>query len=169
MIEEGLEAFQWLGIIGMIYAVMGLIFAILMTKESPVMLIREKRYDQAMNIMIKVRNESTETWTIKNEFNELKTMVEEDVETSKSIFKDGNKRPLMLITLLKVAFVISFNYGVNIVRLKYTSSFVSEEGYNFSPLIYLTVRLCTFIFTMFSIEYYGRKTHMVASHAGELI
>lgn len=167
MVEESFEAFQWLGILGIIYAIMGLIFAILMTKESPVMLMREKKFDQAMSIMIKVRNETTETWTIKNEFNELKAMVEEDMETSKSIFKDGNKRPLMLIILLKVAFVISFNYGVNIVRLKYTSIFVSQEGYNFSALIYLTIRVCTFVFTMFSIEYYGRKTHMVASHAGK--
>lgn len=165
--DDNFEPFKWIGILGMIYSIMGLVLAIFMTKESPVMLMREKKFDQALKVMIEVRNETTETYSIRNEFNELKMMVEEDLDTSKSIYENGNKRPLMLITLLKVAFVISFNYGVNIVRLKYTSSFITKEGFNFAAMTFLTIRMCVFIFTMFSIEYYGRKTHLVASHAGE--
>lgn len=164
--QEGLSPFQIIGIVGVIYTILGIIFAIFMTRESPVQLMQQKRFDQALSIMVKVRNESSETWSIKNEYNELKAMLEEDSETSDNIFSEGNFRPLMLITLLKVAFVLSFNYGLNMIRLRYSSAFITIEGYNFTALAWLTIRLFAFIFTLFSIELKGRKFHFMISHIG---
>lgn len=169
MVEESLDAFQYVGIIGLIYCVMGIAFTLIFTRESPVKLMREKKFDEAMKIMIQVRNETSETWSIRNEYNELKKMVEEDDETSKNIFENGNTRPLGLITLLKIAFVISFNYGLNYIRLKYTTSFITLEGYNFAPLTFLTVRILVLCFTMFSIEFNGRKIHFLISHAATAV
>lgn len=164
--KEGLVPFQWIGILGVCYTILGIIFAIIMTHESPVQLMQQKQFEKALNVMVKVRNESNETWSIKNEYNELKAMVEEDSETSQNILIDGNMRPLMLITLLKVAYVLSFNYGLNMIRLKYTSAFITEEGYNFSGITYLSIRSIVFVFTIHSVEFNGRKLHFIISHAG---
>jgi hypothetical protein len=164
--EENLSPFQWIGIVGLLYTVLGIVIAIFVTRESPVQLMQQKRFDAALSIMVKVRNESSETWSIRNEYNELKAMVEEDTETSDDIFNDGNFRPLMLITLLKVAFVVSFNYGLNMIRLRYSSAFITSEGYNFTTLAWLTIRLFAYLFTIFSIELKGRKFHFLISHVG---
>jgi hypothetical protein len=169
MVEESLEAFQYVGILGLVYCVMGIAFTFVFTRESPVKLMRENKFDEAMKIMIQVQNETSETWSIRNEFNELKKMVEEDEETTKNIFENGNARPLGLILLLKIASVISFNYGLNYIRLKYSSIFVTQEDYNFSPLTYLTVRIIVVSFTMFSIEFNGRKIHFLISHAATAV
>lgn len=167
--KEGLMPFQWIGITGVVYSVLGIIFTLLMTQESPVQLMQQKKFDQALNIMVKVRNESSETWSIKNEYNELKAMVEEDSESSHNIYHDGNMRPLMLITLLRIAFVVSFNYGLNMIRLKYTSAFITDEGFNLTGISYLSIRSLVMIFTLFSIELNGRKLHFIVSHGGTAI
>lgn len=169
MIEESMEAFQYVGIIGLIFCILGIIFTLIFTRESPVKLMKDKKFDEAMTIMIQVRNESSETWSIRNEYNELKKMVEEDDETSKNIFENGNTRPLGLIMLLKIAFVISFNYGLNYIRLKYTGSFITQEGYNFSALTFLSIRILVLTFTMFSIEFNGRRIHFLISHAATAV
>lgn len=169
MVEESLEAFQYVGIIGLLYCILGIVFTFIFTRESPVQLMRDNKFDEALKLMIQVQNESDETWSIRNEFNELKKMVEEDEETSKNIFENGNARPLKLITLLKIAFVISFNYGLNFIRLKYTSIFITQEGYNLSGLTFLSVRIVVLIFTMFSIELNGRKVHFLISHAATAV
>jgi hypothetical protein len=169
MSEKSFNGFQWMGVMGMVYSVLGILLTLMLTEESPVSLMREKKFDQAMELMIKVRNETTETWSIRNEYNELKTMVEEDEETSKRVLEDGNLRPLVLISLLKIAFVLSFNYGVNSIRLNHTGSFVTEEGHDLSPLTFLTVRLLTMTVTLFSIDLNGRRVHFITSQMATAI
>lgn len=100
--KHGFGAMQWVGLTGAIYAILGFILNGIFTEESPVLLIRQKKFDQAVSLMVKVRSESTETWSIKNEYNELKTMVEEDTQTSPKIFEDRNIRPLLLVSMLKL-------------------------------------------------------------------
>lgn len=165
MYEDALDAFQYNGLLSMVYSILGIIFVFVFTEESPVQLMRDNKFDDALKVMIKVRNETSETWSVRNEYNELKTMVEEDDETAKNIFENGNTRPLKLITLLKIAFVISFNYGLNAIRFKYTSSFITQEGYNLSPMTFLIVRMVVMLFTIFSIEFNGRRIHFLISHA----
>lgn len=135
--QHGFGAMQWVGILGLIYSVMGFIFIAILSRESPVAMIKEKKFDQAMALMMRVRNESTETWSIRNEYNELKAMVEEDKQTSRNIKTDGNLRPLMLVTLLKIGSVLCFNFGLNLIRLRYTGLFYSDEGYNIAVVIFM--------------------------------
>lgn len=163
------DSFGWsriIGITGIIYATMGLIFVPIFSRESPVSLIRQKHYDSAVTLMCQVRQEMSETWQIKNEFNELKVMVEEDEQTSKNIFSDGNSRPLMLIALLKVAFVVSLNYGLNMVRMKYTTAFIDKEGFNCAVIVFMGIRMTTALVALFTIDAKGRKLHFLLSHAG---
>lgn len=162
-------AMQWTGIVGLIYSVMGFIFIPIFTRESPVSLIRLKKYDQAVVLMCQLRHESSETWSIKNEYNELKAMVEEDELTSPDILQDRNIRPLLLISLLKVGSVLGFNFGLNLVRLKYATMFVSNDGTNYAVIAWMSIRMIAAMFTLFTIDAKGRKAHFIVSYGGSSV
>jgi hypothetical protein len=139
--KHGFGAMQTLGVLGAIYSIMGFI------------------------LMVRLRCESTETWSIKNEYNELKAMVEEDEESSTNVFEGRNERPLLLITLLKIASVLSFNFGLNMIRLQSTTFFVSE-GINYTMMILMTVRMLAAAVTLFTIDAKGRKIHFIVAFGG---
>lgn len=167
--QHGFGAMQWLGITGLVYSVLGFVLAPFFTRESPVSLIRQKRYDQAVALMVQLRCESTETWSIKNEYNELRAMVEEDEQTSTGIFDGRNMRPLMLITLLKVGSVLSFNFGLNMIRLRYATSFIREDGTNAAVIVLMGVRMVAGMITLFTIDAKGRRPHFLVSFGGSSI
>lgn len=167
--KHGWGTMQWIGIMGIIFSVIGFIFIPLFTRESPVSLIRQKKYDQAVALMIQLRCESTETWGIKNEYNELRAMVEEDEQASANIFKGRNMRPLMLITLLKVGSVLSFNFGINMIRLNHSTSFITENGANTALIVYIVIRQVTALISLFTIDAKGRRPHFLVSYGGSSI
>lgn len=168
--KHGFGSMQWIGIIGLIYSVMGILFTVLFTEESPVQLIRQKKYDQALALMVKVRNESTETFSIRNEYNELRTMVEEDEGSTRNICHDRNMRPVLLIALLKIGSVLSFNFGVNMVRLQYVNMFIDEEEKtNSAAMVFKILRMMTALVTMFVIDAKGRRPLFMISYVGTSI
>lgn len=160
---------QWMGITGMIFCVLGILLVLILTRETPVTLIRQKRFDQAVQMMLRLRNESSETWSIKNEYNELKAMVEEDEQTSQNIFDQRNIRPLLLITLLKIGSVLAFNYGVNVIRLNYATMFIGEDNINFAVMALMGFRMAGCMLTLFTIDAKGRRPHFLISFGGSSI
>lgn len=166
--QEGFSVMQILGVTMVIFPVMGMIFLPLFTEESPVDLMTKKKYDNALSLMVKVRNQDDVTWSIRNEFQELKTMVEEDQQMSRNIFHDGNERPLVLIILLKVGSFLAFNFGVNIIRLSYLGGiFKDEEGQvDFGGLVLISFRMIFGMVTLFTIDNVGRKRNFEISYAG---
>ncbi|CRL01611.1 CLUMA_CG014175, isoform A [Clunio marinus] len=167
--ESGFGAIQWMGILGCFFSLLGFLFIAIFTRESPVALIRQKKFDQAVALMIKLRCESEETWSIKNEYNELKVMVEEDEESSTNIFDHKNLRPLIFITLLKIGTVLSFNFGLNMIRLMHSNAFVSEDNLNFSAMAFMGIRLSACMVTLFTIDAKGRRPHFLISYGGSSI
>lgn len=164
--KHGFGAMQWMGITGAIYAVMGFIFVPIFTRESPVQMIRQKKFDQAVSLMVRLRNESSETWSIKNEYNELKAMVEEDETSTPNIFTERNIRPLLLITLLKIGSVLSFNFGVNMIRLKYGTMFIADDGTDLTVMALMGFRMAAAAFSLFTIDAKGRRIHFLVSFGG---
>lgn len=166
--QEGFSVMQILGVTMVIFPVMGMIFLPLFTEESPVDLMTKKKYDNALSLMVKVRNQDDVTWSIRNEFQELKTMVEEDQQMSRNIFHDGNERPLVLIILLKVGSFLAFNFGVNIIRLSSLGGiFKDEEGQvDFGGLVLISFRMIFGMVTLFTIDNVGRKRNFEISYAG---
>ena len=164
--KHAFGSMQWMGILGVLYGVTGFILILIYTRESPVQMVRQKKFDQAVSLMVRLRNESTETWSIKNEYNELKAMVEEDEISSPDILKDRNVRPLMLMTLLKVGSVLAFNYGVNTIRLHYSTMFIAEDGTDFTITVLMGIRMAAACFALFTIDARGRKIHFLVSFGG---
>lgn len=165
--EQGFNSMKWMGITGVIFSAMGIIFTFIFTREAPVTLIRQKKFDQAVSLMIQLRSESSETWSIRNEYNELKAMVEEDEQTNERILDDRNMRPLMLITLLKVGSVLAFNFGLNMIRLK--TMFVDAEGVNYTVMILMNIRMMAALVTLFTIDSKGRRPHFLLSFVGSSV
>lgn len=163
--QHGFGAMQWIGILGAIYSVMGFIFIPIFTRESPVSLIRQKKFDQAVSLMIRLRCESTETWNIRNEYNELKAMVEEDEENSARILDDRNPRPLLFITLLKIGSVLSFNFGLNMIRLRHATMFSGEDG-SYAVIVLMTVRMIAGMVSLFTVDAKGRRLHFLVGYGG---
>lgn len=75
---------------------------------------------------------------------------------SSTILVDSNARPLMVTLLLKIAFVLSFNSTLNVIRLNvhFASDFVLVWA--------LFPRLVIGFIVMYSIEH-GRRIHFMAS------
>lgn len=162
--SQSMSALVYVGISGCIYAVMAVICIPIFTKETPVTFIRKKRNDLALKMMIRLRNESNETWSIRNEFNELETMVSEDEQVNGGIFREGNSRPIVLTTLLKVGYVLSFNYPLNIVRLSLPTIF-RDGTYDYTVIVLMSIRMCVAMVILFTIDK-GRKIHFLISSGG---
>ncbi|KAL1380177.1 hypothetical protein pipiens_003620 [Culex pipiens pipiens] len=151
------------GILGLVYVVLGGFLALFLTYESPVFLIQRGRDAEAIQSMIKLRNESTESWEIRNDYTEFKTMLQEDEETSPSILQDGNTRPLLLLILCRIASVVSFNFAINLVRLNILDKLFGVDNYSFSAIVVLTIRLIVGTVFLFVIDKFGRRAPMTLS------
>jgi MFS family permease len=167
--KHALGTMQWIGIYGAFFGIFGMILLPFFTRESPVQLIQRNKENEALSIMIKVRNESTETYSIRNEFNELKTMVEEDKQFSPKIFLDGNERALIMITLIRVGNVLAFNYGLNMIRHVNTEIFKDDDGVNLAGTVFMTIRMMSALITIFTIDNKGRKLHFLISFGGSSV
>ncbi|XP_065081841.1 membrane transporter D1-like [Ochlerotatus camptorhynchus] len=163
---EVMDPNRLVGILGLIYSAMGGLMAQFLTYESPVFLLQQGCDADAIKSMMKLRNESTETWDIRNDLTEFKTMLDEDRETSRSILKDGNVRPLVLLSLCKIASVLSFNMALNLVRLHLLDQLFGLEEYSMSAVVILMVRILLGMTAFFSIDKFGRKATMIASTFG---
>lgn len=88
-----------IGVIMFALAIFTLIF-MPCTYESIVFLLENGTDLRALEIMLKLRNESRHF--IRRDFNEFKMMLVEDYTDSRNIFANGNSRPLFLILLLRI-------------------------------------------------------------------
>uniref|UniRef100_A0A182KGL9 Major facilitator superfamily (MFS) profile domain-containing protein n=1 Tax=Anopheles christyi TaxID=43041 RepID=A0A182KGL9_9DIPT len=162
---DSLTANQFLGILGLTYMLLAFILNLVICYESPVFLLQRNHDSEALRSMIKLRNESTETWEIRNEITEMKTMLSEDAITTRSIFLDGNLRPLTLIALGKIASVLSFNYAVNAIKSNVIDEVLDSNGTDIrlSIFILMSIRMVVGMGAMFSVDVVGRRALQLVS------
>lgn len=145
-----------IGLLSLIYSVMAIAYVPFFTKESPVWYLKRKQERDALLTMIRLHSESQETWSIRNEFNELKMMVSEDENTSSGIFDDGNMKPLILILLMRLGQVLSFNFLLNLMRYQSTILFVDFTS-NFTLIAAFGMRFSAAFIAIFIIDAVGRR------------
>lgn len=95
-----------IGVIMFALAIFTLIF-MPCTYESIVFLLKNGTDLRALEIMLKLRNESRHY--IRRDFNEFKMMLVEDYSDGGNIFSNGNIRPLFLVLLLRLLNVLLTN------------------------------------------------------------
>lgn len=88
-----------IGVIMFVLAIFTLIF-MPCTYESIVFLLENGTDLRALEIMLKLRNESRHF--IRRDFNEFKMQLVEDYSDDRNIFSNGNARPLFLVLLLRL-------------------------------------------------------------------
>lgn len=168
--ETTLDPNQWMGILTLVYVALAAIIAAFLTYESPVFLLRQGKTVDAIHTMMKLRNESDETWEIKNDIEEFKTMLSEDQQTSPSVFEDGNMRPLGLISLIQLVSSLSFNYPLNFIRITcILAIFGPDVEYNFATIIMPSIRMGLGLMVLFTVDKFGRKPHFTLSAGGSSI
>lgn len=117
----GIRTEQMVGILAICFSLLGIAFTPCLTYESVTQLLYWNNERQALENMIKLRNESIITWNISNDLQEMKLMVAEDREKSRNITRDNNLRPLLLMLAVSVVTTLSSNLILNTNLIEVTS------------------------------------------------
>lgn len=140
-----------IGIIGVVVVPIGMLLALFFSHESPVYLIESQREDEALAVLIRLRNKKTENQEIRAEFNELKQMVDEDAQNHKT-FDGKHIKHLLIIILLKLSFVATFNLPLNFL-------FMNNVGPDFYNVL---LRMAVCFVSMFFVDI-NKKQTLIAS------
>lgn len=143
---------EMIGINGVIIICTGIFLGIFFTLESPVFLIRKNEDKEAVNIMIRLRSESSETSEIHDDFIDLKLMVNEDSKSSKNIFTRQNLKSLGIIILLKFGFVSTFNILLNTLILEATQIVFYDGTDDYSPMVIAGIRMLSVLISTFLVD-----------------
>lgn len=149
-----------IGIIGLLISVVSFFCTFFLTTESaPYLLVRNKD-DEAVDSMIELRAEISETWRITNDIEELKTMILEDQNDGRNIFTEGNAKPLALMLILNVLSVLTNNYLLNIILFNFLALSIGWPNFMLAPVILAAVRAGVSIISVFVADILGRKMHI---------
>lgn len=156
---------KFLGLHVFLYNIVAAVIVFFFYKESIVTLIESRRDEAAKRIMRIIRSESEDTLEISESFNEMKMMVDEDRKKKPGIFSEGNLKPLIVVTLLRVCYVISYNYS-----MKYLDIFMTHHidlGIDYSFITNVISPIGSVI-AVYTIEK-GRRIHFFLSACGTFL
>lgn len=138
------------------------LMTIVFFQESPLNLIQRGKEDEALQTLIFLRREQNETPKILESFEELKSMHAEDKLRTAGIFSEGNGKPLIVVILLRLMFVLTYNYGIKFIHVTITKNSKARIDYTF---ILNLVHTFTVVFVLFTIDK-GRRKHFLISAIG---
>lgn len=168
---HGYSPINWHQLVGMwtiLFAMIAMLCAWFYNYESVAFLIKNGRELEALDTLRRLRDETEETWALRNEFEEIKLMVIEDYSVpadikSMSIFYGGNARPLILITTLKALFVFTTNLPIFLFTILLIYPVV---GALWGFVIIVTARIVPVIFPILLADRLGRKRFLLISGSG---
>lgn len=160
-VEGRMDPNRFLGIVSLCLSCIAIYTTLRFYKESIVTLIESGRDAEAIETMISLRGEAKETTEITENFNELKMMIAEDKYTKSGVFARENLRPLLIVVLLRVAFVCSFNYALKYVHVYMTRN---SNSINYTFILNFIHTFTVFI-VRFTIDS-GRRKHFLLSACG---
>lgn len=156
-----------LGIVTFVYAIIALLTIPYLTYESVPFLIQQRRERKGLENFIKLRNEPTDTWAIRNEFDEMRLMVIEDYRAPgrdhRNIFADGNGRPLLLIIGVRMMMLLSSNLPFQLTATIFTKLLPSDNGIQYAMMILLGSRVGLGILPVLFTDKFGRKCFLFTS------
>jgi hypothetical protein len=159
-VEGRMDINRFLGIFNLVFSLLAIAITIIFYKESPLTLIRKDKEDEALKAMLLLRNEAEETPEIAETLDEFRAMAAEEKHLNERIFREGNSKPLVIVLLLKLAFVLSFNYAMKTVHFDLTKN--ASFNYNF---ILNLIHTFAVVFVLFTIDK-GRRIHFMISGFG---
>lgn len=159
---DAIEPARMIGVLGAVYCIMSLSLIPVFFRDSPVLLVKKGRYDEALELMCKLRSEKFANDEIRRDYEEINNMVAEDNKLNGWIFKEENTRPLLLVTLSTTMYVISFNFPLNYIRLTMTN-LEYLKIFDLSSILILMVRMIVGIIITAMFDRFRRKSIQSAS------
>lgn len=129
-----------IGILGLVFAVVALLLTPLMPYESIVLLLRLGEERKALQNLLKLRSETSETASIQSELQDVTTMLEQDKIISANIFVDQNVRPLFLVTIMRIMAILANNIIINTVMIAGTHLLLHHVEVPENALILASIR-----------------------------
>lgn len=150
---------RFLGIFSLVFSLLAIASSALY-KESPVTLIKKGKEVEALKTMFILRGKEGETKEITESLDEFKEMVAEEKHINEGIFGTENIKPLVIVLLLKISFVLTYNYS-----LKYIHHVITKNSsFNYNFILNLT-HTFTVVAVLFTIDK-GRRIHFAISSFG---
>jgi Sugar (and other) transporter len=159
-VGDRMDINRFLGIFSVVLSLLAIVLTIIFYKESPLKLIETQNEVEALKIMLILRGEVEETSEITESLKEMRAMVADEKHLSTSIFQEGNIKPLIIVSLLKLAFVLTFNYSLKFIHFDAMKK--SSIDYTF---ILNLVHTFTVVLALFTIDK-GRRIHLTISGLG---
>lgn len=162
------QAYQIIGILHIILTIFAELSHVFFNAESPVFLLENNDLEGAVRTMMKLRNESIDSWDIRNDVQEMALMLDEDRSVEdRSVFRQGNLRPLCLISATILLPVLCSNFPLNIIKIKTVDTLITtNNNYFYGEVILVSIKLFTTIVAVYTVDFFGRKRPLFISALG---
>lgn len=153
---------MYIGISSITFVLLGLIFTPFLTYESIPFLLKKGLDQEALKTMMKLRNETFETWTIRNDFQEIKQMISTEEYRSYSIISTRNMKPLVLMLGTRVLSFLTNNIILNTIMLTLTQKSVTE---NLAGFFLTGARFIIAVVPLLTMDIFRRKKLLTVTGA----
>lgn len=154
-----------IGICALAFSVVAMIFTPFFTYESSAFLLSHGRDEKALRTMIVLRSETIATWTINNDFQEMKMMVNEDQMHGRNIFADGNVSPLLIMCGVKLLAFLTNNRLVNMAQILVGIIVLRSMPVHITSVILVSSRLLVSLVTLCITDLLPRRLQLIISGA----
>lgn len=132
---------QVIGIYTLLFAIIGLTSNYFLTYNSVLFSLRHGQEQDAVSDLLKLRKESTVTPSIRNELDDMKQMLNEARTENSNIFSNGNIRPLLLVTMIRLQAFLTSNSLINMVLIGFAQTLLGSARTFVGPLFLVSFRL----------------------------
>lgn len=158
---------KMLGYSGLICIVSSLLLALFFNRESPVYLIQKYKENEALNNLMRLRSESHESLSIRDEFNEFLLMVKEDSQSTTNITHYCYQ--FLIVIIFKSLFVFSFNMPLNMYFLDLAKIHFYDGEVDKTGIYLISARLIAMLITMVFIDFKRIQLFIFSSVGSGLI
>lgn len=157
-----LSSISVIGLLTLAMSVVGFILIFVLVYESPIYTLQRGKDQETLDLLVRLRREKNLNPDIEEEFYEIKKMLDEDKirSPSKSIFLDGNFKPLFIVFLTTLIFTLTYNYPINTIRFTRIESIYQM---NLSSIIFTIIRILFMVMYLATFDLFQRRTILAVS------
>ncbi|KAJ6649717.1 H(+)/hexose cotransporter 1 [Pseudolycoriella hygida] len=160
-----LSAERIIGILGALISALSIICSLIATVETiPFLLYRNDRVNAMTNLKF-LRDAPFETSELKQELDEFDVMIAQDKQNSGNIFTNGNGKPLLLMTMMRLMVALTNNVLINVIAITFSTQLLSVFNIRLVPLIVVAPRLGMALIQIFYADVFKRKLQIFLSAA----
>lgn len=164
-VHQWVEINRFLGICSLVLSTIATLMTIAFYTESPASLIQSGNDRKALENFMHLRAASSETHQITESFKKLQRMIAEEKFDNPSVFCKENANALIIVILLRLAYVLTYNFATNYIYHTITAE--SNEWFDYT-FILTFLHTFTVVIVLFTIDK-GRRLHFMISAVGTSI